>query len=144
MRKNPYLINILHILVVASTCLGGILMGTFWPEMVLVRVSIPLLVLLSLLPIVLETYLSKEKERNLAINILLAGVTFVALPISAGGNVELAYWKLFLAGGVTFGITDCLYQSLSERMALGTGGKLAPAMNGVLLFLASQCFQGLL
>lgn len=144
MRKNLYFINILHILVVASSCLGGILIKSFLPDMVLVRVSIPLLVLLSLIPMVVETYMVSGIKRNGLLNVLIAGITFTVLPLCVGGNSDVSYATLFVAGTAVFGITDILYRSMAERMASGLEGKFVPVINGIMLFLASQCFQGLL
>lgn len=143
MRKNLYFINILHILVVASSCLGGILIKTFFPDMVLARVSIPLLVLLSLIPMIVEAYMASEVKRNWLVNVLLAGIAFAVLPLCAGWNSDISYTTLFVAGAAVFGITDLLYRSMVERMSSGSSGRFAPIVNGIMLFLASQCFQGL-
>lgn len=143
MRKNPYFINILLVVVVGITSFAGLLVKAFSPATVLVRMGIPFLVILSLIPVVLEHYLVKEKQRERVGSILLAGATFTVLLLCAGWSVKMPIWMLFAVGATVFGAVDLFYTGMGQRMSSGPCGKLSPIVNGVMLYLASQCLQGL-
>ena len=144
MKKNPYFINILLVAVTFLAYLVGMLVQTFSPATILPRIGIPFLVILSLIALVIEHYLVGEKQRERIGAIVLAGATFTALPICAGWEIGMPIWKLFAAGAIVFGVVDMFYEGIGEKMSSGPHGKFSPIANAVLLFLASQCFQGLL
>lgn len=144
MRENRYLVNILHMIVVGVLCLTGIVVRTMYPETVFPHISIPMLVLVSLIPMVLGYYLGSESENNWMISTLLAGFTVTVLPLLAGWEIGMPIWKLGLAGLMVFGVTDILYKSMKHRLTSGTCGWLAPLSNAAMLYLASQSLQGLI
>lgn len=144
MKKNMYLINILHAVTLGIACLVEIVVRTFWPSTLLPHISIPGMVLLSLIPMVIEYYLVSEIKRDWLISVLLAGATFAFLPVCAGLDVGASILKLFAVGAAVFGVTDILYRSIGEKMSSGSYVKIAPIANAFVLYLASQCLQGLL
>ena len=143
MKKNLYFMNILHTGIVVLFCLAGILIRTFSVNTVLPRITIPFLVMLSLIPMVLEYYLVGASERNSIISMVLGGLTVTLLPICAGLDLGMPLWVLAAAGTAVFGVTDLLYRSIGERISSGSYSRWAPVANAVMLYLASQCLQGL-
>lgn len=139
-----YLINILHAVTVAIACLAGIVIRTIGPSTLLPHISIPGMVLMSLIPMVIEYYLVSEIKRDWLISVLLAGAAFALLPLCAGLEVGVSTWTLFAIGAAVFGVTDILYRSIGEKMSSGSYLKIAPIANAFILYLASQCLQGLL
>ena len=144
MRKNPYFVNLLLAAEVTAACLSALLLRTWSPGVILPRVSLPLLVLLSLIPQVLGLYLAPGHCPPLLPAALLAGLTFAVLPLCAGVETGLAFWALFGIGGTVFGAVSLLYGSLARRLTASPPALFAPAAQGVCLYLASQCLQGLL
>ena len=144
MRKNPYFINVLHGAFVGIICLIRLLLEAFSPAVVLPRIDIPFLVILSVIPMTLEYYLVSERNREPFLSIILAGETVALLPYCGGWSINMPIWKLFFAGAAVFGITDLFYAGIGERMSSCPNSKISPAVNAFILFLASQCFQGLL
>ena len=144
MRKNPYFVHVLLVLEVAGLCLSAALIRTWSPGVILPRVSLPFLVLLSLIPQVLRLYLAPNTHAPLIPSVLLAGVTFAVLPLCAGVDTGLSFWVLLVVGGVVFGAVSLLYASLAQRMIASASTPVAPAAQGLCLYLASQCLQGLL
>ena len=93
---------------------------------------------------IINGYVGRQGEEERPFSLLLAGLTFTLLPLSAGWSAGLPLWKVFVAGTVSYGITEILYTSVLKRMASGSRAPLAPVVDGMLLWLASQCFQGML
>lgn len=144
MKKSPYFLNMLLILTVGTVCMAGLLIQAFAPAVILPRVTIPLLVLLSLIPLVIEYYLGINGTAPWVSRILLAGAAFALLPWCAGLQVGVPLWKMFLAGASVFGVTAMLYKSIGRRMASGPKAVFSPVIQAFCLYLASQCLQGLL
>lgn len=144
MKENRYFIHVLLTATVGIVCLTGIITRAFCPGMIFPQVNIPFLVLLSLIPLVMEYYLVSDIKRNWLISAFFVGVIFVVLPFCAGWNTGVAAWKLFASGIAVFGVTDGLYRSVGERMSLYSRRGFSPIANAFVLYLASQCLQGLL
>lgn len=144
MRKNPYLVSVLLTMEVAALCLAALLVRTWRPGAILPRVSLPFLVLLSLIPQVMRLYLAPDIHPPLLPATVLAGFTFSVLPWCAGIDTGLPVWMLFLYGAAVFGGVSLLYGSLARRMVSSAGGIFTPAAQGICLYLASQCLQGLI
>ncbi len=141
MKKNVYFLNILLVLLTTALCLWAVLVRTFAPAVLLPHISIPLLVLVSVAALVLEQWLGGEGKREWIGSVVFGGLTLSVLPLCAGLNGDLSVITLFLVAAAVFGITALLYTSMCERMS---GGKLAALINGGILCLAAQFFQGIL
>lgn len=144
MKEKFYLKNTLLAVEMGIVCLAVVLGRTFIPGFGLPYWDIPFMVLLSVIPMVIAGYLKTESDENCVYSIVLAGLTFSLLPFCAGWNTGMPFWKLFVAGAVIFGVVDVFYTSIKERVASGPKAALALIANGFLLYLASQCLQGLL
>lgn len=144
MKNHRYLVNILHILVVSVLLLMGIVVRTFSPATVFPKISIPMLVLLSLVPMVIEQRVGGGRQRKWSVSTVVGGVTFTVLPWCAGWNPGMPVWKLWIAATVVFGVTDRIYGSIVHKLSSGSRGRFAPEANALMLYLASQCLQGLI
>ena len=144
MKRQAYLLNLLLTMVVGLVCLVVLLVRAFAPAVVLPKLGLPLLVLLSLVALVMEGYLSPGAGRPWIALVLLGGVTLALLPWCAGWATGEGLLRLFLLGGATFGITTFLFTSMAERLASGPAHRVALALSAVLLFLASQALSGIL
>lgn len=144
MRKNLYFVNILLIIEVGIFYLFHMFCRIFAPSMIFPKMSLPFLTILSVLPMVVQSYIEPKIKRNPVISMLIAGMTFVVLPMCAGIDTGFSIWKLFVAGTAVYGVTYIVYESMVQRMYSGSYTKFTPIVNGFLLFLASQCLQGLL
>ena len=142
MKKHPYMTNVVLGIFVGAACLMGILTRSFFPANILPRVDVPVIVLFSALSCAVTYYMNGNEGRDKIGSALLAGLTFTLLPFCAGLAAGVPLWKLFVAGTILFFVTDLCYEAIGKRMETGAFGKLAPLANGFMLFLASQCFQG--
>ena len=143
MRKNPYFINAVLAVLVGAACLTGVIIRSFFPAVILPEPDVPVMVLFSAVSCAVSYYLKGNCRENRIGSALFSGVTFSLLPFCANLAPATYVWRQFFAGTVVFLVTDFCYEGIARRMDTGDFGKLAPLLNGVMLFLASQCFQGM-
>jgi hypothetical protein len=110
---------------------------------VLPQLNIPNMVLLSLVALVLDHYVVSGAKRCWVCIPVLSAVTFGLLPIAAGFAGGIEALKLALVGGAVFTLTAWLYSSVQERLSTGPVAKAAPVLSALGLYLASQCFAGI-
>lgn len=144
MRKNAYFVNIVLMMEVGIFCLCQRLLQIGMPEMILMKMNVSFLVLLSVIPMIVSFYLGAKPGGNVWVSMLLAGVTFAIFPLCAGVGTGFGNGTRFIAGTIIFGITAFIYASMEKRMMSGISTKFAPVVHGFLVFLASQCLQGIL
>jgi hypothetical protein len=75
---------------------------------------------------------------------VFAALTFGILPFCAGFASILEAVKLAVLGGVVFTATTWIYTSLQDRLSTGPMAKLAPLFSALGLYLAVQCFAGMI
>lgn len=144
MKNNKYFLNTALAVVVGITLAVSVLLRTFIPAVVLPQLSIPNMVLLSLAALLLDHYIAREAKRCWICIPLFAALTFGLLPYAASLAGILDALKLAAVGCVTFTATTWLYTSIQNRLASGPIAKAAPALSALGLYLASQCFAGIL
>lgn len=144
MKQNRYLLNALFAAVVAAACLAILLLWAFSPDFILPELNLTMVVALSLIALVAEGYLAPKAGRCWVGNILLGAATLGLLPWCAGLATGPQVMELVLWGGATFAVTLFLYTSIARRLASGPSGRLSPLFSALGLFLAAQCFTGIL
>ena len=142
--KKSYVLNTILAVVVAITLLAIILVRTFMPNFVIPKVSIPNLVLLSLIALVLDHYIAKGANRCYICIPVFAIITFGLLPFCAGYIPAAEIWKLALVGGAVFTIVTFLYTSVQDRLSSGPVRKAAPIISALGLYFAAQCLSGMI
>ena len=144
MKNNKYFLNTALAAVVGAALLVCVLLRTFIPAIVLPRLNIPAMVLLSLIALLADHYVSKGAKRCYLCAALLSALTFGLLPYAASFAGVLEALKLALVGGITFTATTFLYTSIQTRLASGPIAKAAPVLSALGLYLASQCLMGII
>ena len=71
-------------------------------------------------------------------------MTFGLLPFAAGFAALENVWKLALVGGVVFTAVTFLFTSIQDRLSSGPIAKAAPVLSAFGLYLAAQCFAGII
>ena len=143
MQKN-YTLNILLAAVVGLASLAALLCRVFLPAVILPVVSLPAVAALVLIALVLECYLTKPiPQRDWGVTGLLGALTFGLLPFGAGLTAGGEAVRLAVVGGAAFLVLTFLFTTLRERLVSGRAGRLAPLVTGGVLFLACQCFIGM-
>ena len=144
MKNKTYILNTLLAAVLGIYLVAAIIVRTFCPAIILPKVNIPNLVLISLVALVLEHYLVPDAKRCYICIPVFSAITFGLLPFAACFVGALEALKLALVGGVTFTVTTWLFTTIQERLSSGPAAKASAFFSAVSLYMAAQCFMGLL
>ena len=144
MKNKTYILNTLLAVVLGLYLLVCVLVRTFAPAIILPKANVPNMVLLSLVALVLDHYLVKDTKRCYICIPVLGALTFGLLPFAAcfvGAGEAI---KLALVGGLTFTVTTWLFTTIQERLSTGPAAKASAFFSAVSLYMAAQCFMGIL
>lgn len=144
MKENKYFLNTALAVVLGLALLIAVLVRTFAPAVIIPGLDIPGLVLMSLTALVLDHYLAKGARRCWICIPLLSALTFGLLPFAACFVSGAAALKLAIIGGIVFTVTAWLFTSIQDRLSSGPAAKAAPVLSALGLYLAAQCFAGML
>ena len=144
MNVRSYFRNILLAILWGSLMALYVVLGAVRPDFNLPTMDIPLLLVLSVLPLLAEHYLGRSTPCAPIVSAALAALTFGLMPLCAGLVTAMTAVKLALAGGVTFAVCSLLFDSAVQRLASGPRAKAAPLLTAFCLYLASQCFTNII
>ena len=144
MKNKTYILNTILIAVLGIAALAAALVRTFAPIVIIPELNIPNMVALSLAALLLDHYVAPGAKRCYICIPVFSALTFGLLPFAACfvGAVEAV--KLGLVGAVVFTVTTWLFSSIAERISSGPECRYAPAVSAMCLYLAAQCFMGIL
>lgn len=144
MNKKTYTLNTLLAVVLGAALLICVFVRTFLPRMILPVLDIPNLVLVSLIALLLDHYLAPGAKRCYICVPVFSAITFGLLPFAAcfvGAGEAL---KLAALGSVVFTVVTWIFSSMMDRLSTGPAAKFAPVLSAMGLYLAAQCFMGIL
>ena len=144
MKNNKYLLNTLLTAVLFVIELVMMILRFISPVHILPPLNIPNMVLISLIALLLDHYLAPGNPRCYVCTPVLAALAFGLLPLMAGFACEHTFWKLGLVGSMVFTVTTWLFSALTERLQSGPSAKAAPVIGALCLYLAAQCFAGII
>ena len=144
MKANKYFLNTALALVMAVACGAAVLVRTFAPNFIIPTLDVPNLVLVSLAALVLDHYVTGGAKRCWFCVPVLGAVTFGLLPWCACFLVVEEAIKMGIIGGIVFTVTTLLFTSMQDRISTGPMAKLAPLASALGLYLAVQCFAGMI
>lgn len=144
MKNKTYILNTLLAAILGVVLLACVLVRTFLPRMILPELDIPNMVLVSLVALVADHYAAPGAKRCYICIPVFAAITFGLLPFAACFVGVIDALKLALAGGVIFTVITWLYTTMLDRLSSGPVAKAAPVISALGLYLAVQCFAGIL
>ena len=144
MKKNPYFLNTVLAIVVFLACAIALLVRVWLPAAVIPELNIPNMVALSVIALLIEHFLTKGNPRCYICIPVFGALTFGILPLMAGFACQHDFWKYGLVGAVVFTATTFLFTSAMDRLLTGPKAKAAAVITGLGIFLASQCFAGII
>ena len=144
MKNNQYLLNTILADVVFVACAIALLVRVWLPAAIIPQLNIPNMVALSVIALLLEHFLTGGNPRCYICIPVFGILTFGILPLMAGFACQHDFWKYGLVGGVVFTATPFLFTSAVERMATGPKAKAAATVTALGIFLAAQCFAGII
>ena len=144
MKNKTYLLNTLLAEIVALALLAAVLVKTYQPAAILPQLSIPNLVLVSLVALLADHFLAPNAPRCYICIPVFSALTFLLLPLASGLVGGMALVKLAVGGCVVFTAVTWLFSAMVDRMSSGHNTRLAAVISALGIFLASQAFAGIL
>jgi hypothetical protein len=144
MKNNKYLLSTILAAVVFAACAIGLLVRVGIPAAVIPPLNIPNMVALSVIALLLEHFLTKGNPRCYICIPVFGALCFGILPLMAGFACQHTFWKFGLVGGIVFAVTTFLFTSMTDRLLSGPKAAAAPVACVVGLYLAAQCFAGII
>lgn len=144
MKNNKYLLNTILAAVVFAVLAVMLVVRVCLPAAVLPPINIPNMVLLSVIALLLEHFLTRGNPRCYICIPVFGAITFGILPLMAGFACQHTFWKFGLVGGVVFTVTTFLFTSAQDRLLTGPKARAAMVITALGIYLASQCFAGII
>ena len=144
MKNNKYILNTALAAVMFIALAVAVILRTVIPAVVLPPLDIPNMVLISVVALLIDHYAAKDAPRCYICIPVFAFVTFALLPFAAGYAMFNDALILGVVGCIVFTVTTFLYTSIKERIASGPASPIAPFMSAFGLYLAAQCFAGII
>ena len=144
MKNNKYMLNTLLAATLFLAAAVMFVLRTIQPAVILPKVNIPNLVLVSLVALLADHYLAPKAPRCYICIPLLAAVTFGLLPFAAGIIGAGQILKVAIVGAVVFTAVTFLFTSMADRLSSGPKAHAAAFLSAFGLYLAAQCFAGMI
>lgn len=144
MKNKTYILNTFLAAVFGLYLFAAIIVRTFCPQIILPKANIPNLVLISLVALVLDHYLAPDAKRCYICIPVFAAITFGLLPYAGAFCTPVEALKLAVVGCVVFTVTTWLFSTIQERLSSGPAAKASAFFSAVSLYMASQCFIGMI
>lgn len=144
MKNNKFLLHILLSAVLFVACAICLLIRVWQPAAIVPQLNIPNMVLLSVAALLLEHFLAQNNPRCYWATALFGTLSFGILPLMAGFACIHDFWKYGLIGGCVFTVTTFLFTSAADRLQTGPKARAAVVLTGLGIYLAAQCFAGIL
>lgn len=142
MKEKTYFLNTFLAIVLGAALAAEVLVRTFAPNFIILKLDIPAMVVLSLAALLLDHYLVKDAPRCYICIPVFSAIAFGLLPFAACFVGVAEAVKLAVLGAVVFTVTTWLFTSMMDRLSTGPAAKLAPVVSALGLYLASQVFMG--
>ena len=143
MKDKTFRLNSILTIVLGIVLLAGILVRVFAPIVMLPKLDIPNIVLISLLALLADNYLSTEHNRNYVWILVLSVLAFGLLPWVTGFVSDLAVLKTAVVGGVVFTAVAWMFSSVQDRIQSGKSSKVTLLVCAIGIYFAAQCFAGM-
>ena len=144
MKNNKYLLNTILAIVVFAALAAMLIVRVCLPVAVLPPINIPNMVLVSVVALLIEHILTKGNPRCYICIPVFGTLTFGILPLMAGFACQHDFWKYGLVGAAVFTATTFLFTSAQDRLLSGPKSKAAMTVTAIGIWLASQCFAGII
>ena len=144
MKNNKYFFNTLLVAVLFVVMAVYMVLRLIQPAAVLPPLNIPNIVLICLVALLIEHFVAPGNPRCYICIPLMSALTFGLLPLMAGFACQHDFWKYGLVGGVVFTVITFLFTSMTDRLLTGPKAKAALVVCNLGIWLAAQCFAGII
>lgn len=144
MKNKSYFVHLSLMIVLTAVLVTITLVHTFLPQFIIPKATIPNLSLISVVALLIDHYAAKGAKRCYILIAVFAFLSFFLLPYLAGYAPVCESLKIAIAGMVIYTLFAFLFTTSADRLSTGPKAKLAPVLTAVFLFLAAQCFEGMI
>lgn len=144
MKENRYFRNIALTVVLGLALAAARVIAALMPLAILPKLDIPGLMLLFLVAILADHYFAAPGKDVDVFTGLFAALTVGLLPLVSGFAGAGEALKLAAVGGIGFFLTAWVFTTLEDRLATGPAANAAPVFTALGLYLAAQCFAGMI
>lgn len=144
MKNKSYFVHLSLMIVLTVALIAITLVHTFLPQFIIPKATIPNLALISVSALLIDHYVSKGAKRCYILIAVFAFASFFLLPFLASYAPVHESLKIGLVGMVIHTLFAFLFTTSADRLSTGPKAKLAPVLTSVFLFLAAQCFEGMI
>lgn len=144
MKDQKYFLNTALAVIFGTMLVICVLIRTFVPGFIIPELDVPNMVLISLVALLAEHYLVGNPKRCYGCVAIFAVVNFGLLPFAACFASAPEAVRLGVIGGAVFTAVTWLFSFMMDRLSSGPAAKFAPILSALGLYLASQCFMGIL
>jgi len=144
MKNNKYLLNTILAVVMFVACTVAMVIRICAPAAVLPPLNIPTMAAISVITLLVEHFFTKGNPRCYICIPVFGALTFGILPLMAGFACQHTFWKFGFIGGAVFTVVTFLFTSAQDRLLTGPKAKAAAVITGVGIWLAFQCFAGII
>ena len=142
MEKKTMTLNILLAIVLGAGLLVGMILKTFIPGIILANLDIPSMAAIVLIALLIEYFVTGSGKRVWPVQIILAAVTFALLPWAA--DIPYAGIEVAACGTAVFTVLTWMFDFAVQRIELTVDCKGAMVPTAFVLYLACQCFMGII
>ena len=144
MKNKSYFVHLSLMIVLTAVLVAITLVHTFLPQFLIPKATIPNLALISVAALLIDHYVSKGARRCYILIAVFSFASFFLLPYLAGYAPVCESLKIGVAGMVIYTLFTFLFTTSADRLSTGPKAKIAPVLTAVFLFLAAQCFEGMI
>lgn len=144
MKENRYFRNIALTVVLGLSLAVCRVIAAVLPLAILPRLDIPNLMALFVLALLADHYFAAPGKGVDALTGVFAALTVGLLPALSGFAGAGKSVKLAAVGGIGFFLTAWVFETLEDRLSTGPAAKAAPVLTALGLYLAAQCFAGMI
>ncbi len=142
--NKMYRLNTILAAVLGVFLLSCVVLRAFCPTLILPKMDIPFIVLLSLIALTADHYLSPGAKRCYICIPVFSALTFGLLPLAAFMVSASEALVLALVGCTAFTVTTFLFTSIQDRLSSGSATKASMLFSAVSLYMAAQCLAGII
>ncbi len=144
MKNKSYFVHLSLMIVLTAVLVTITLVHTFLPQFIIPKATIPNLSLISVVALLIDHYAAKGAKRCYILIAVFAFLSFFLLPYLASYAPVCESLKIAIAGMVIYTLFAFIFTTSADRLSTGPKAKLAPVLTAVFLFLAAQCFEGMI
>lgn len=143
MKKHD-LFGLFLAVVTGISLLAAMLIRAFLPHIILPTFDSMAILVLSLIALVLDSYIAKDRKRMYWFIPLYSALIFGVFPWVACFLTYIDTIKFGILGAVISTVVAFIFDIIKNRLSVTPATKIAPLISGFGIYLAAQCLMGII